>query len=95
MIVVGIDVAKNKHDCVILNGDGAVLQKSFSVDNSLDGFNFLLEKIKSFEADYSKVKVGLEACGHYGYNLTGWLLENGFEQKFGVSKNSCIFATCI
>lgn len=79
MIVVGIDVAKNKHDCVILNGDGAVLQKSFSVDNSLDGFNFLLEKIKSFEADYSKVKVGLEACGHYGYNLTGWLLENGFE----------------
>lgn len=79
MIVVGIDVAKDKHDCVILNVDGSVLQKPFSVENSLDGFISLLERIESFESDFSKVKVGLEACGHYGYNLLGWLLNKGFE----------------
>ena len=77
MIYVGIDVAKNKHDCFITNSDGEVLFKSFTITNNLDGFNELYQKIESVMKDVSKVKVGLEATGHYSYNLLGYLLDKG------------------
>ena len=77
MIYVGIDVAKEKHDCVITNSDGEVLAKAFSFSNNLDGFNTLLQRITSITTDFSNLKVGLEATGHYSYNLLGFLLNKG------------------
>ena len=77
MIFVGIDVAKDKHDCFITNTDGEVLFKSFTITNNLDGFDELYQKIESVMEDASKVKVGLEATGHYSYNLLGYLLDKG------------------
>ena len=77
MIYVGIDVAKDKHDCYITNSDGEVLFKVFTIENNLDGFNDLYQKIKSVSRNLSKVKVGLEATGHYSYNLLGYLLDKG------------------
>ena len=77
MIFVGIDVAKNKHDCFITNSDGEVLFKSFTISNNLDGFDELYQKIESVMEDVSKVKVGLEATGHYSYNLLEYLLDKG------------------
>lgn len=77
MIYVGIDVAKDKHDCYITNSDGEVLFKVFTIENNLDGFNDLYKKIKSVSRNLSKVKVGLEATGHYSYNLLGYLLDKG------------------
>lgn len=38
MIYVGIDVAKDKHDCFITNSDGEVLFKSFTISNNREGF---------------------------------------------------------
>lgn len=75
MIYVGIDVAKDKHDCFISNSDGEVLFKAFTIPNSLDGFTELYSKICSVSDDFTKVKVGLEATGHYSYNLLGYLLD--------------------
>lgn len=60
MIYVGIDVAKDKHDCFITNSYGEVLFKAFTIPNNLDGFNNLYQKIESVMEDISKVKVGLE-----------------------------------
>ena len=77
MIYVGIDVAKDKHDCFISNSDGEVLFKAFTIPNSLDGVNELCSKICSVSDDFTKVKVGLEATGHYSYNLLGHLLDKG------------------
>ena len=77
MIFVGINVAKDKHDCFITNTDGEVLFKSFTITNNLDGFDELYQKIESVMEDVSKVKVGLEATGHYSYNLLGYLLDKG------------------
>jgi len=77
MICVGIDVAKDKHDCFILNSEGEVLADVFTIPNSMDGFNHLLQKIQACAAEQDKVKVGLEATGHYNYNLLGFLLDNG------------------
>ena len=77
MIYVGIDVAKDKHDCFITNSDGEVLFKAFTITNNLDGFNELHQKIASVMDDVTKVKVGLEATGHYSYNLLGYLIDKG------------------
>ena len=77
MIFVGIDVAKDKHDCFICNSAGEVLFNAFTIPNSMEGFNSLYEKIKSSCDDLSNVKVGLEATGHYSYNLLGYLLDKG------------------
>ena len=77
MIYVGIDVAKDKHDCYITNSDGEVLFKSFTISNNREGFETLFQRIKSVSDDLAKVKVGLEATGHYSYNLLGFLLDNG------------------
>ena len=77
MIYVGIDVAKDKHDCFITNSDGEVLFKSFTISNNREGFETLFQRIQSVSDDLTKVKVGLEATGHYSYNLLGFLLDNG------------------
>ena len=78
MIYVGIDVAKDKHDCFIINSEGEVLADVFTISNSKDGFGKLLQTIKSCTDIFgSKIKVGLEATGHYSYNILGFLLDNG------------------
>ena len=77
MIYVGIDVAKDKHDFFITNSDGEVLFKAFSISNNLDGFTELYQKIESVMDDVTKIKVGLEATGHYSYNLLGYLIDKG------------------
>ena len=77
MFYVGIDVAKNKHDCFIIDSDGAVPFKPFTIQNSRQGFDDLYQRIKSVSDDLSKVKVGLEATGHYSYNLLVFLLDKG------------------
>lgn len=77
MIFVGIDVAKDKHDCFIPNSDGEVLFNAFTITNSLEGFHDLYQKISSLTKDFSNVKVGLEATRHYSYNLLGYLIDKG------------------
>ena len=77
MISVGIDVSKSKHDCFIMNSDGQVLADVFTIPNTLDGFHSLLQKISSCCQPQEIIKIGLEATGHYSYNLLGFLLDNG------------------
>ena len=77
MICVGIDVSKDKHDCFIMDSEGHVLRDVFPVTNDQIGFNQLYQTLCSVVPDLSKVKVGLEATGHYSYNLLGFLLDKG------------------
>ena len=77
MIYVGIDVSKDKHDCYIVNSDGKVLADVFTVENNLEGFDLLFQRLKSVARDLDNVKVGLEATGHYSYNILGFLLGKG------------------
>lgn len=77
MIYIGIDVAKDKHDCFITNIEGEVLFKPFTILNNLDGFNDLFQKICSVSDDFSEIKVGLEATGYYNFNLLGFLVDKG------------------
>ena len=77
MVCVGIDVAKDKHDCFILSSEGDVLADVFTIDNNLDGFETLLQRIHSCTRPTDSIKVGLEATGHYSYNILGFLLDKG------------------
>ena len=78
MIFVGIDVAKDKHDCFIISSEEEILADVFTISNSKDGFEHLLQAINTCTGiGGSKIKVGLEATGHYSYNILGFLLDNG------------------
>ena len=72
-----IDVSKDKHDCTIVSSEGEVLADVFTIQNNLDGFKLLFQRINSVAPDLAEVKVGLEATGHYSYNILGFLLDKG------------------
>ena len=73
MIYVGIDVAKDKHDCIIMNSDGEIIRNSFTIKNTLEGFNSLIQSIP--DVPKNEIRVGLEATGHYSLNLMNFILE--------------------
>ena len=79
MVSVGIDIAKDKHDCFIISSEGEVLADVFAIPNSMDGFRCLLQRIRESTVPQDKIKVGLEATGHYSYNILGFLLDNGLD----------------
>ena len=79
MVLVGIDVAKDKHDCFIMSSDGEVLANVFTISNGRDGFDCLLQRIRACATAQDKIKVGLEATGHYSYNILGFLLDSGLD----------------
>ena len=79
MVCVGIDVAKDKHDCFILSSEGEVLADVFTVANNRNGFETLLQRVRSCTKPADKIKVGLEATGHYSYNILGFLLDSGLD----------------
>lgn len=80
MLFVGIDVAKSKHDCCIINSDGVIITASLTIKNSKEGFDILYNTILSaLESEsLSNVKIGLESTGHYSTNITNFLYSKGF-----------------
>ena len=59
MIYAGIDVAKDKHDCLITDSDSVVLLEPFTIPNNRSGFDTLLGNLRSCSEDFSVIKVGL------------------------------------
>jgi len=77
MIYVGIDVAKDKHDCCILGSEAEKLYPVFTIPNNKAGFDELYQKVFDVTTDKAEIKVGLEATGHYSLNLLGSLIDKG------------------
>ena len=75
MFFVGIDVAKDKHDCFVFNSDGEVVKDVFNFSNDLEGFNLLRSSIPN---PSENLKVGFEATGHYSLNLNNFLVNCGY-----------------
>ena len=74
---VGIDIAKFKHDCFIMNHEGEVIRNPFTFKNDKTGFNELLSVLSSLDSNQI-IKIGFEATGHYATNLKIFLEENNF-----------------
>ncbi len=87
MLYIGIDVASEKHDCCIIDGDGTVLNENFIFANNREGFDFFYNTVVSFLPDKKLldvslsqgIRIGLESTGHYSLNLTNFLKAKGFE----------------
>ena len=69
MYFVGIDISKYKHDCFICTETGEVIEENLSFTNTNEGFNQLLNLLKSLDNN-QEIRIGFEATGHYGMNLS-------------------------
>lgn len=77
MYFVGIDISKYKHDCFICTETGEVIEENLSFTNTNEGFNQLLNLLKSLDNSY-EIRIGFEATGHYGMNLKLFLEKNNY-----------------
>jgi len=79
MYVIGIDISKYKHDCVIIDEDtGEIVRENFSFDNTRTGFNQFLIVLQTLNPNVKK-KIGFEATGHYQDNLKIFLANEGLD----------------
>lgn len=80
MLFVGIDVAKSKHDCFIIDSDGTIHTDHLRISNDRKGFDKLMETIRNaLDGDsIHNTKVGLEHTGHYSINIKRFLESQGF-----------------
>lgn len=77
MYVIGIDISKYKHDCVIVDEyTGEIIRDVFSFDNSRAGFNQFTEMYRSLDPKEIK-RIGFEATGHYQDNFKVYLEWSG------------------
>ena len=74
---IGLDIAKYKHDCFIMDENGNVITDSFSFSNDAEGFNTLLNELQKLDPIQEK-RIGLESTGHYGSNLKIFLETSGY-----------------
>lgn len=74
---IGIDIAKYKHDCFIMDHNGEVIRNSFTFKNDAIGFNELLSVLNQLQPEQEK-RIGFEATGHYAMNLKIFLEEHNY-----------------
>ncbi len=55
MVCVGIDVAKDKHDCFIISSEGEILADVFTIPNNAEGFDTLLQAIRRSTCPEDKI----------------------------------------
>ena len=76
MFLVGIDIGKLSHVfCIMDSTTGEFLVEPVSFKNNKQGFDLLINKIKSFPE--KNVLIGMEDTGHYHFNLLKFLLDAG------------------
>lgn len=78
-LVIGIDIAKNKHFACAIDDRGRVLHKPFAFMNTRPSFDYLYSTIVSLQEKHEKTEViiGFEPTGHYWMNLASYLVNLG------------------
>ena len=74
MILVGIDIGKNKHTFSIIDKNSEeILLSPSDFSNNLKGLLFLIQKLSSYTK--SELLIGMEDTGHYHFALLKYLLD--------------------
>ena len=73
LFYIGIDIAKFSHVFVVMNSSGKIVVPATSFTNDRVGFNSFIDVVKPYIN--SEHLVGLESIGHYGENLSNFLLD--------------------
>jgi len=78
-LIVGIDVAKDKHHAFMGSSTGKSLLRKLIFENNLDGFGKLLERSEAIKKQnaLSEVVFGLEPTGNYHKPLGAYLIRCG------------------
>lgn len=77
MILVGIDIGKNRHTFSIIDkGTGEILSSPAAFDNNQIGFLYLSKKLSNYAK--SELLIGMEDTGHYHFALLKYLLDNRY-----------------
>ena len=77
MILVGIDIDKNRHTFSIIDKEtGEILANPSVFNNSQEGSLFLIRKLSCY--DKSKLLIGMEDTGHYHFTLLRYLLDRRY-----------------
>jgi len=78
-LIVGIDVAKDKHHAFLGTAAGKTLLKRLVFDNNLEGFEKLLEQVEALKVQHvlGKVVFALEPTGNYHKPLGEHLIRCG------------------
>lgn len=77
MILVGIDIGKNKHTFSIIDkGTGEILLNPSVFDNNQTGFLYLIKNLSNYAK--SELLIGMEDTGHYHFALLKYLLDNRY-----------------
>ena len=75
MICVGIDAASDKHDVCIMNQEGEIFKRIFTIHNNKTEYKKLLNEIEAAKkfCNDSKVSIGIESTGVYSGTLINYL----------------------
>ena len=77
MILVGIDIGKNKHTFSMVDKEtGEILSNPSEFNNNQEGFLLLIKKMSSYTK--SELLIGMEDTGHYHFALLKYLLDNRY-----------------
>jgi hypothetical protein len=78
-LVVGLDIAKEKHNAFFGTATGRTLHRGMFFDNTLEGFRKLLTQVEALKTQYSlsKVVFGMEPTANYHKPLAEHLIECG------------------
>ena len=75
MIAVGIDVSKSKSTVAILNSDGSVLVKPYTMEHTQSDMCALADYLRTFD---EPLTILMEYTGHYHYPVLKKLQQEGF-----------------
>ncbi len=81
-LVVGVDIAKDRHVAQTADFRGRILnRRPIRFNNSQSGFEHLLHTIKQLQRQHhmNDFIVGMESTGHYFSNLANWLVDRGIQ----------------
>jgi len=78
MYYVGIDIGKNNHVASMMDSSRKTVFKAFTLANTREGAQSLLEKIQFYMTDLMQVEIGMEATGHYWLALYSFLFDAGY-----------------
>ena len=77
MILVGIDIGKNKHTFSIIDKEtGEILLNPSVFDNNQTGFLYLIKKLSNYAKP--ELLIGMEDTGHYHFAPLKYLLDNRY-----------------
>lgn len=79
MIYVGIDVAKYKHQVVIIDNQGEIYEDNLVIENSRAGFNQLYQSLNRFQKQTEQdCQIAMEDTGHYNQSILKFLKGLGY-----------------